>query len=610
MSRVHYLTRCTRIGNLELIEKSILKNKPKHLLFEWHIIFDIEYFGSIPGDVLYYYGNKYTLHFKDNKGYGMSVFNDIIPKVYKDRRDWFYILDDDNIIHQDFYSKIHQYLKKPGINGVLFSQYVGGKDWTGKEIRYIDENNIKVREVDSAQFLITYDLWEKSDKFGGGYLADGMFIEETYNKYSADFIILNDVLCFYNYIEEKDNPSNKKLPNYVVISDDVTYSRVEHEDYQGAGVNLIYFNNDNNIHEIINKESPDVIVTVSDDWSTHSNLVHLPLHIRKKWINIPKSTDKSTLLDNCFNAHMHSIIDKRFTRPLFSIFTPCYNTKGKLYRTYESIVNQTYDNWEWIIINDSDDENKTQKIIDDISNKDPRVKSYRFTKNSRGNIGFVKYTACFMSSGEFLVELDHDDEIIPTCLETIWEASKKYPECGFFYSDCCEALEDLRTHKYPDGWAWGYGSYYNEVFRGVNLNVANTPNINPKTIRAITSSPNHVRCWTRDTYFTIGGHNKDLPVADDYELMVRTFLNTHMCKINKFLYVQYFYDGERTNTTNYRRMDIARRVDFISRHYNEDIKNRFEEFGVEDWAYRGNPDNPLSTKSMFGNNEFFVNKIY
>lgn len=61
--------------------------------------------------------------------------------------------------------------------------------------------------------------------------------------------------------------------------------------------------------------------------------------------------------------------------PYFSAFTGAFKTEERLYRAYESLKNQTYPNWEWIIVDDSPiDHNKTWDIANDIASQDNRVK--------------------------------------------------------------------------------------------------------------------------------------------------------------------------------------------------------------------------------------------
>ena len=113
---------------------------------------------------------------------------------------------------------------------------------------------------------------------------------------------------------------------------------------------------------------------------------------------------------------------ERNNRGLVSIFTPMYNTGDKLYRTYESIKNQTHTNWEWVLINDSTDGGRTLKIAENIANNDPRIKIYDFREKSNGVIGESKYRAAMLCKGEILMEMDHDDYIVPESCQVLINA--------------------------------------------------------------------------------------------------------------------------------------------------------------------------------------------
>ena len=80
---------------------------------------------------------------------------------------------------------------------------------------------------------------------------------------------------------------------------------------------------------------------------------------------------------------------------------------------------------------------------------------------------------------------------------------------------------------------------------------------------------------------SIGGHNKDLHVADDYEIIVRTFLKTRMIRVPKLCYFQYV-----SNTAQaVRNKDIQRHVRSIRIHYDKMIHERFLELGCEDFIW-------------------------
>jgi hypothetical protein len=174
-----------------------------------------------------------------------------------------------------------------------------------------------------------------------------------------------------------------------------------------------------------------------------------------------------------------------------------------------------------------------------------------------------------VATGEILVELDHDDELTPNCLEEIASAFNN-PQIGFAYSDWCELLGDGKSGKYPEGWAFGYGSHYWSDEYGVW--VMKSPEINRQTLSHIVSAPNHIRAWRATTYHALNGHDRSLPVADDYELIVRTALSAEMFHIPKMLYKQHI----NSNTAQRQRNQLIQTlVAQISNHYSERLDEKF-----------------------------------
>ena len=267
---------------------------------------------------------------------------------------------------------------------------------------------------------------------------------------------------------------------------------------------------------------------------------------------------------------------------LFSIITPIYKTPiYKIKRLYESLLSQTYSNWEWVVYDDSPiDHKESYNYIKNLS--DNRITLYTENKNI-GIIGEVKKKAFSLAKGDILVEVDHDDELVDTCLENLSIAYLYSNEIGFVYGHACEIYENSDDIiDYGDNWAFGYGSYKTIEYRNKEYKVAIVGNINPKTIRHITGIPNHVRSWRKDIYNKIGGHNKNLEVADDYELIIRTFLNTKMAKINAFTYIQYF---DSNNTQFEKNSEIQKLVYQTSIFYNKKIHDRFSELNINDYVW-------------------------
>ena len=283
----------------------------------------------------------------------------------------------------------------------------------------------------------------------------------------------------------------------------------------------------------------------------------------------------------------------KYYRPKFSIFTPTYKTGDRIFRTYESLKKQTFKNWEWVVVDDSPDDD-TWKKLQNISNQDYRVKIHKIYPLTGGNVGLSKHRAAMLCDGEWICELDHDDALVSDCLETCYNAIEKHPDAGFLYTDSCEVYEDGEMKTYDHDWSgnwyarpdnffdFGYAGHSWVEADGERYVAHWYPDINPLTIRFNISMPNHIRMWERSVYHKIGGYNKLTPVADDFEIIVRTFLHTRFIHVKKMLYLQY---NNRNSTVDNNALDINRRARLIRDHYDNRIHDRIYELGFEDWYW-------------------------
>lgn len=293
-------------------------------------------------------------------------------------------------------------------------------------------------------------------------------------------------------------------------------------------------------------------------------------------------------------------------RPTFSIFTPTYKTGDRILRAYESLRKQTYINWEWVVLDDSPDD-LVWNILKTLAKNDYRIKLYKLQPLTEGNVGLAKHRAASLCTGEWLVELDHDDALISTCLEECFKATTQYPDAGFIYSDVCELYEDdqMRVYDHDHSGNWyarednhfdfGYAGHTWVKADGKEYLTHHYPDINPLSIRFNISMPNHVRVWKREVYNQIGGHNIHFPVADDYELIVRTFLYTPIIHIKKMLYIQH---NNRNSTVDNNGIDINRRARLIRDHYDKQIHDRILELDKHDWNW----DDELGHSQKLQNN--------
>lgn len=605
MIKLTILTRCSRLSNLKKVRDSIFTTQKFDIT--WRVMFDTTILKDVDAELLASIQEKNGITYFINStpgDYGHQMLN----KAISDTKDGFlYILDDDNIIHEDFYDSLYDTITNNlDKRGFVFHQKIAGKDFTGLDIRIAIPESMRVSGVDSAQYVLRRDLIGDIRLVPMNYIADSIFAEEVYKNNPSDFCFIDKVLCYYNYLQIK---SGARVPKILYIGQgNPELKSIKKAPWESDDLEIHYRENDKDLNQDIRIINPDFIVSIGDN-NNHQNLTNSPLDIKKRWVNLKTFINSTGEL--VYNSSMNYILDNN-NKDLVSFFTPIYNTGEKLQRLYDSISKQTYSNWEWVIVNDSSDSGKTLKLAEKIAESDHRVRIYDFREKSKGIIGESKYRCAVLCRGDILIEIDHDDYILPDSAKVVIDAFKKYPDAGFAYTDCVEILEDWSTTlTYPPGFCFGYGKYRKEREMGIVMNVNISPNINPKTIRHIVGVPNHIRAWKRDVYFKIGGHNRRLSIADDYEILIRTFLETKFVRILKNCYLQFIYRSDMSsNTHELSRADIQRRVRSIMEYYNYRIYKRFEELGVEDWAYLNNRSNPLSVPSRFDDKEGKVNYDY
>lgn len=102
------------------------------------------------------------------------------------------------------------------------------------------------------------------------------------------------------------------------------------------------------------------------------------------------------------------------TMKKISLLIANYNSGRYFTDCYHSIIKQTYDNWEAIIVDDCSTDNSV-KIIEELIEGDPRFLLFRNTKNK--GCGYTKKKCVELASGELCAFLDADDALYPRALE-------------------------------------------------------------------------------------------------------------------------------------------------------------------------------------------------
>lgn len=128
--------------------------------------------------------------------------------------------------------------------------------------------------------------------------------------------------------------------------------------------------------------------------------------------------------------------------PLVSIITPTFNSEKFIAETIQSVQNQTYENWEMIIVDDCSYD-KTVSIIADFIKLDLRIQLFQLEKNS--GTGIARNHALTKAKGSYIAFLDSDDLWKPVKLEKQIDflLKNKLPFTFSFYECIDEAGKSL-----------------------------------------------------------------------------------------------------------------------------------------------------------------------
>ena len=115
----------------------------------------------------------------------------------------------------------------------------------------------------------------------------------------------------------------------------------------------------------------------------------------------------------------------------YSVMICCYNSEKYLSQTIDSIINQTYNNWELVIVNDGSTDGTEKIIFDYIDNNIP------ITYHKQDNCGFgaARNKGLAIAKGEWIALIDHDDICLLDRLEIQTKHILENPKSKLFFAN-------------------------------------------------------------------------------------------------------------------------------------------------------------------------------
>jgi glycosyltransferase involved in cell wall biosynthesis len=201
-------------------------------------------------------------------------------------------------------------------------------------------------------------------------------------------------------------------------------------------------------------------------------------------------------------------------QPLISIIVPVYNREQYLRQCLDSLLSQTFENWECIVWDDgSTDDSRIvlEEYVDGRIRKNGTTQNHGIAQTLSHAIGF--------SYAPYIGILDSDDWLEPTCLEKTIQPFLDGWEVGLVYTD----YFIKEAH------------YQNPVFNSHNMLFPG-------------NCPFHFRLWSRSAYEDTEEIDLSLDAAVDYDLMLKLSEVTSFTRIPEPLYHYRIHDGQISKT--------------------------------------------------------------
>ena len=205
--------------------------------------------------------------------------------------------------------------------------------------------------------------------------------------------------------------------------------------------------------------------------------------------------------------------------PTVSVIIPTYNRAHLVGRAIQSVLNQTYHDFELIIVDDGSTDN-TEDIIKKFQEQDKRVKYIRHEKNRGGSA--ARNTGIKNAKGEYIAFQDSDDEWLPKKLKNQMEVFKDAPlEVGVVYTGFLR-IENGKKNYIPSSWVIKKeGNINKELLKG-----------NFVTTQSIVARE---KCFEK-----VGMFDENLPRLQDWELVIRLSKYYNFKCIDEPLLVSYY----------------------------------------------------------------------
>lgn len=208
-----------------------------------------------------------------------------------------------------------------------------------------------------------------------------------------------------------------------------------------------------------------------------------------------------------------------------SIVMTCYNTSKFVGKAIASVVNQTYKNWELVIVDDASTDNTVKVVAENLNKFKIQDRSKVLFHKENCGCGKSLSDAINASSGELIAVLDSDDVLTRDVLSLVVPPHIANKDVSLVYTDYIESDSKLQPRRIVKNFQMPKGKTYLDYMKGVS----------------------HLKCFKKSSYQKTGGLNQSLLKSVDKDLVLK------LEEVGKLYYVNtigYYYREHVNNISN------------------------------------------------------------
>jgi GT2 family glycosyltransferase len=240
--------------------------------------------------------------------------------------------------------------------------------------------------------------------------------------------------------------------------------------------------------------------------------------------------------------------EKASDNEMVSIIIPVYNNAKYLKQCIQSAINQTYTNFEVVVVDDCSSDKEVSPILESFNNF-PNYKYYKNDYNS--GISATMNHAIIKADGEWIAFLDCDDWLDPDAIKKLMDCLKSKPGAVYGYSDRLNEFEIDGCSKI-------------ETFR-------NRPTENYFKELLIGMYTSHLKIISKEVFLKIGLHESRFDGAQDYDIALKTafYFGDAFAYLSEPVYHHRIHEKQTT-------IESSRKIEYIVSNLKNEARSRMD----------------------------------